>query len=150
MNLIKLSAEETREYGYTHKAYVPYTDLTATAGTSKVITLLSSVPTGSIIADAAFYLKTAFVGTSVTNLTVAVGWTGTAGGLIATVELSTAGTAVLAGDGTGSAFATLRTGFAPQSATAVIATFTSTGANLTALTAGEVAIFVRVTDLSKI
>ncbi len=154
MKLLKLSAEETRESGFTHKAAITFADLVATAATTKALTVFSGLVAGFLVRNAAFRLVSGFVGASVTNLTLELGWNGATSddpnGLIESVELATAGTEILAGDATGAAFATKRTGFAPQEAATLEALFTATGANLTALTAGEVHVYLTVSDLSKL
>jgi hypothetical protein len=154
MELTKLSAEETREYGFTHKVIITHPDLSATA-TTKTVNLLTGLVAGHLITGAAFRLVSGFVGTSVTNLTMQVGYDLAAGtddpdGIIETVELATAGTEILAGDATGAIFATKRTGFAPQEACTITALFTATGANLSVLTAGEVHVYLSVVDLAKL
>lgn len=150
MKLIKFSSEETRESGYTHKAVIDHDDLTAAAVT-QTLTIFSGLVAGFIVKEAAFRLVSGFVGASVTALVMDVGWNGAtvddADGLIDNVELATAGTEILAGDGNGPAFATLRTGFAPQEAATLEAVFTATGANVSVLTAGEVHVFLSVVDL---
>ena len=154
MVISKLSAEETRESGFTHKAAITYADFASVAATTKVHVVLSGLVAGFLVRNAAFLLVSGFVGASVTNLTLQLGWNGTTSdddnGLIEAVELATAGTEILAGDATGAAFATKRTGFAPQESAAIEALFTATGANLSVLTAGEVHIYLAVSDLSKL
>ena len=154
MKISKLSAEETRESGFTHKAAITFADFASVAATTKVHVIFSGLVAGFLVRNAAFRLVSGFVGASVTNLTLQLGWTGASSdddnGLIEAVELATAGTEILAGDATGAALATKRTGFAPQEAAAIEALFTATGANLSVLTAGEVHIYLAVSDLSKL
>ena len=154
MKISKLSAEETRESGFTHKAAITFADFASVAATTKVHVIFSGLVAGFLVRNAAFRLVSGFVGASVTNLTLQLGWNGASSdddnGLIEAVELATAGTEILAGDATGAAFATKRTGFAPQEAAAIEALFTATGANLSVLTAGEVHIYLAVSDLSKL
>lgn len=147
----KLSAEESRETGYTHKSIITHDDLTAAALT-QTITLVSGLGVGHLIKEGAFRLVSGFVGASVTNLTMEVGYDLTAGaddpnGIIESVELATAGTEILAGDANGVIFLTKRTGFAPQEGCTVTALFTATGANVSVLTAGEVHVYLSVVDL---
>jgi hypothetical protein len=154
MEISKLSAEETREYGFTHKVILTYPDLSA-AATTKTVNLLTGLVAGHLITGAAFRLVSGFVGASVTNLTMEVGYDLAAGtddpnGIIEAVELATAGTEILAGDATGAIFAAKRTGFAPQEACTITALFTATGANLSVLTAGEVHVYLSVVDLTKL
>jgi len=154
MTITKLSAEETRESGFTHKAAIKYTDLNTTAALTATLVLLSGMVAGFLVRNAAFRLVSGFVGASITTLTLKVGWNGATvdddDGLIAAASVLTANSPILAGDATGAAFATLRTGFAPQESAAIEAVFTAIGANLTALTAGEVHVYLTVSDLSKL
>lgn len=153
MEVTKLSAEETRESGFTHKAVISHEDCDA-AATTQTFTLINDLTVGNIVRGAAFRLVEGFVGASVTNLTVHVGWNGAtaddADGILEAVELATAGTEILAGDANGAAFATKRTGFAPQETTDIEAVITATGANVSALTAGEVHIYLQIADLSSL
>ena len=154
MTIKKLSSEETREGGFTHRIAIDHDDLTA-AATTQTLTLLSGLGVGSLIKEAAFRLVSGFVGASVTNLTMEVGYDLAAGtddpnGIIESVELATAGTEILAGDATGAIFATKRTGFAPQEGCTITALFTATGANVSVLTAGEVHVYLAVSDLTKL
>jgi hypothetical protein len=151
---LKLSAEESRETGFTHKAVITHNDLTA-AATTETVSLVTGLGVGHLIKEAAFRLVSGFVGASVTNLTMEVGYDLAAGsddpnGIIEAVELGTAGTEILAGDATGAIFATKRTGFAPQEGCTITALFTATGANVSVLTAGEVHVYLSVVDLTSL
>ena len=153
MKLRKLSAEETREYGFTHKAEITYADLTA-AATTQALTIFSGLAAGQLVKEAAFRLVAAFSGGSASALTLKVGWnnatlTDDPVGLIAAAELLSS-SKLLAGDGTGAAFAAARTGFAPQESATIEALFTATGANVSTVTAGEVHVYLAVVDLSKL
>jgi hypothetical protein len=96
---------------------------------------------------------TGFVGPSVTNLTVAVGWNGAttddADGLIAATEIATAGTEILYLLGDGAAFAANKTGYVALDAGSIQAVFTATGANLNVLTSGEIHVFLKAVDMTK-
>lgn len=148
----ELSLEERVKTGCSHRAIIDYTDLTDTAGTAKTLVLLP-YQARDLFNVAFFDLVSGFVGPSITNLTIELGWNGAAvddpNGLIEAAELATAGTEILAGDATGVAFATKRTGFAAQEAGNIEAVLTSTGANLSVLTAGKVFVYlnrVRLND----
>jgi hypothetical protein len=155
MIISPLNTVEERSSGFNFLAKVLYTDLNTTAGLTKVLTLASGLGVGDLILDGAMYLKTAFVGTAVTNLAIEVGWNVATGtddpdGIIDSYELAGVATEVLAADANGAAFATLRTGFAFQESGSIEALFTAVGANLTALTAGEVWVFLRIVNLAKL
>ncbi len=147
------SVNERAMHGYTHRIKVLSTDLTA-AATTQTLSLITGMRKGHIVKDAALVLQTPFVGPSITNLTVDVGFDGAsvddADAFIDLVELASAGTEILACDGNGAAFATLRTGHAFVEAATITALFTATGANLSVLTAGEVWIYLNVVDLIEV
>lgn len=152
MQIHKLSAEETRESGFTHKAIITYADLTA-AATSQALTVLSGMVPGWLLTDAAYYMPTVFSGGAASGLTVSLGWDGAtndnATGLIAATSILSGHTPIVASDGTGAAFAAARSGYAPIDAScSVVATFTSTGANVSTFTAGEIHFFFSAVDLT--
>jgi len=137
--------------GYTHQFKIDITDTTA-AATTKVVTLLT-LEAGDIIRDAAFFLSASFTGGATSALTFQLGWSTTAAdadGLIEAVSVHAASTPITAGDATGVAFATKRTGLAVTGVTPVEALFTATGANTSVLTAGEVWVYLRVTKLHRL
>lgn len=151
MKVRTLTAEEKRQSGYSHVIEIINTDLTA-AATTQTIDLVTDISAGSIVTAAAMRLVTPFSGGAGTNLVLDAGWDLVAGtddpdGLLDAYEINVAGTEILAADGNGAAFATLRTGFAFQESGKITALFTATGANLSTLTAGKVAIFLSIFDL---
>lgn len=149
MKVTVLSNAQMAQMGFTHRFEVTYADLT-TASTAHTQTL-AAYTAGKGVTGAAFKLVTGFVGTSITNLTMKVGYDGTTDdddGIIEAVELATAGTEILYGDATGVVFATKRTGYFPVDAGNYNAVFTATGANVTALTAGEVHVYLNIVDLA--
>ena len=150
MKTIILDTVGERANGWTHIFKIPYTDLTDTAGTSKAIALLPYAP-GDLIRDAAFYLKQTFDGGSTSALALDVGHNGgttdDVDSLLDNYEIHEDASEIKAGDANGAAFATLRTGYAPQDSGNIEATFTATGANLSTLTQGEVWIYLNVCRL---
>jgi hypothetical protein len=76
MNIRKLTAEETRETGYTHKAVIDYTDLSSTADTTDTLTVISGLAAGTDVQGVAMYLKTAFDGGATSALALDVGFNG--------------------------------------------------------------------------
>lgn len=149
----KCNAAEQARFGFTDKIIITYADLSGTAATTKTITL-APFTAGLGVTKAAFKLVTAFDGTSTTNLALDVGWNGAStddpDGVLDNYEIHNDATEVVYGDGNGAAFATLRTGYYPADAGNYEALFTATGANLTDLTTGEVHIYLRLEDLTKI
>lgn len=137
--------------GCSHMLRVLATDLAAAAlaagsTTSHVLTVKTYIAR-DIFDRCYFEMPTGFVGASVTNLTAKIGHNGASvdddDSLLAATELATAGTEILASAGTG-------TRFAAQEAGNIELTFTSTGANISVLTSGEVIFYlncVRLPDL---
>lgn len=155
MTTSPLNSTEERSAGFNWLFKIPYTDLTGTAGLTKTVTLLSGLGVGHIVQNAAFYLRTAYDGGATTNLALDVGYDLAAGtddpdAILDNYEIHVDATEILAGDANGVIFATLRTGYAFQESASITALFTAVGANLTALTQGEVWIFLRVADLTKL
>jgi hypothetical protein len=159
MQSISLQTMEERSNGFTHLWKITYADLNDTAGLTKTLQLMGTaqngVAVGDLVRDAALYLRTAFVGTAVTNLAIDVGYDLAAGtddpdAFLDNYELAGVATEVLAADGNGAVFATLRTGYAFQEAGDIEALFTAVGANLSALTAGEVWVFLAIARLPKL
>ena len=150
MKTIALNTVAERATGFTHLFKIKHTDLTA-AATTQTLDLLA-LELGDYVNKAAFYLKTPFDGGATTNLTLDVGesLTPDADAFLDGYELHADGSEVLAGDGNGAAFATLRTGFVALAAGSVQALFTATGANMTALTQGEVWIYLNVARLPEL
>ena len=153
MKMYILGEQESGPTGFTHKFVVPYTDLTGTAATSLAVPLYAYTA-GTYFAAAAYKLVTAFDGGATTNMAPDVGHNGATtddpDSLIDNYETHVDATEVLYGDGNGAVFATLRTGYCALDAGNIEATFTATGANLTALTQGEVHIYLQIIDLTKI
>lgn len=171
MLIIPLSIEERCKLGgRSHMAVVDFTDLNDTAGTAKTLTF-GTYAARDIIGRLMFDLVTPAVGASITNLVCKVGYDGAAvdddDAFLPSTELCAAGTEILAGMGVPSVVATdtvdgtygteestvigsLRTklnallalqGLAAVEAGTIEAVFTSTGANLTALTAFKIRFF---------
>ena len=159
MTTTPLSQNEQANSGFTHKLEIPYTDLSGTAGTAKTIALLT-LTAGQLIAGGAIYMPTTFTDGAATmsSMTLKIGLDFVAGAptaddddcLLEAVELEATGTELIAKDFNGASFATKRTGEALCEGATCNAIFTSTGANLSTLTAGKVVIFMKIVDLSKL
>lgn len=150
MKIVTLSNAQTANLGFTHRFELTYADLT-TAATTQTTTLMAYTA-GKGITGAASKIVTLFSGGSATDLTIKVGWDGATtdddDGAISATSVHTSGSYVKYQDGNGAAFATLRTGYFPQDAGNYTILFTATGANVSTLTAGEVHIYLRITDLA--
>lgn len=149
-----LSIEEQAKTGFTHKSVISYSDIAAAAGAATAVTMSLLPYTAGTAFQAAAYkiVGTGFVGPSVTNLTVIVGWNGATtdddNGLITASEIATAGTEILYLLGNGAAFAANATGYVALDAGSIQAVFTATGANLNVLTSGEIHIYLKAVDLT--
>lgn len=149
------AAEQARTGGFTHKAIITYAEVAAIAGvTTAGAIALMPYTAGTAFQAAAYKLVTGFAGTSITNLTIEVGWNGAStddpNGLIEASEIATAGTEINYLLANGAAFATKLSGYVALDAGNIEATFTSTGANLSVLTSGEIHVYLAATDLTKI
>lgn len=154
MQKVLLTEQERAATGFTHKYIIPYTDFTSIASTGGNV-VLESVTAGHMVTGGAFKLVTAFAGTSVTNVALDVGYDLAAGtddpdAFIDNYEIAGAATEILYGDANGAAFATLRTGYCFLESADIECALTATGANLSALTAGEVHVYLGIVDLTKI
>lgn len=154
MTTIDFSTVAERSTGWTHMFKIPVADLNGTAAASKTINLLT-LEAGDLVRLASYYLPTPFDGGATSAMVLDVGWDTATGtddddGLIDNLSVHADGTPILAADGNGAAFATLRTGFAAVEAATVQAKFTATGGNLTLLTQGEVWIYLNVSKLAKL
>lgn len=146
-----LSNAQQAQMGFTHRFEIVLSDLNTIAATSGVVNLIPYLQ-GQGVTAAAYKLVTNFLGGATSALTLQVGYDGAstdaANGLIAAISVHNASTPIAYGFGTGSAFAANATGYVPLDASGIYtATFTATGANLTALTQGEVHVYLNIVDL---
>lgn len=149
-----LSLEEQAKTGFTHKTVITYSDIATAGGANTAVSMDIFPYTAGVAFQACAYkiVGAGFVGPSVTNLTVELGWNGAStddpNGLIEASEIATAGTEILYLLGNGVAFATKVTGYVALDAGTIQAVFTATGANLNVLTAGEIHIYLKAVDLT--
>lgn len=136
----QLSLQEQAR-GFSHKFHVDYSDVAYGAGSSDTVTMtLGALPSNYVLNNALVNITTAFAGT--TAFTVQVGTTTTTNSLVTAQSVLTAG--VLAGVPT---TATIRTATATAN---LVAIFTNaTGGSPSALTAGELDIYLNIVDLSQ-
>lgn len=144
MKVTQLSMNEQLAMGYSHKVVVSYTDLTDTAGLTKALAIYpdsGTAPIGTCCRRAAARVVTAFVGCA--TLTVEIGDGNDPNRILLSSDMkATAGTWYTATPAT-----------APgvfNAADTLDALFTATTNNLSALTAGEVEIYVDVAHLSQL
>lgn len=158
---VDLGLEEQIKTGCNKRLDISYTDLNDTAGTAKTL-VVDPYVARDLIRNAKFDRVTSFDGASITSLVFKFGWNGASvdddNGLIESTEICDAGTEILAGGGrvnTGTVDSTfaqaeadvlnslraLYEGLQAQEAGNLELVFTSTGANLTALTAGRLLIY---------
>ena len=131
-------AEQAR--GFSNKFTVKSSDIAYGTGSTDTVTLtLGALPAKYVLNNALVNITTAFAGT--TALTIQVGTTTTTNSLVTAQSVLTAG--VLAGVPT---TATIRTATATAN---LVAVFTNaTGGSPSALTAGELDIYLNIVDLS--
>lgn len=155
MTITPLSAEETRQTGFTHKLDLTYADFTAEATTvafELFPKLTSSTPTfaaGTRVNDCAIYVPTIFVAPSMTDLSIIIGDDLDTDRLLTTTEIG--GTSTPIGAATywpTTPVTSLPYAYSAANTIDIIAT--ATGAALSALTAGELTIFLSISDLSSL
>ena len=135
----ELSLQEQAR-GFSNKFNVKYSDVAFGSGSSDTVTLtLGALPSKYVLNNALVNVTTAFAGT--TAFTIQVGTTTTTNNLVTAQSVLTAG--VLAGVPT---TATIRTATATAN---LVAIFTNaTGGSPSALTAGELDIYLNIVDLT--
>ena len=135
----ELSLQEQAR-GFSNKFNVKYSDVALGTGSSDTVTLtLGALPSKYVLNNALVNITTAFAGT--TAFTIQVGTTTTTNNLVTAQSVLTAG--VLAGVPT---TATIRTATASAN---LVAIFTNaTGGSPSALTAGELDIYLNIVDLT--
>ena len=135
----QLSLQEQAR-GFSHKFHVDYSDVAYGSGSSDTVTMtLGALPSNYVLNNALVNITTAFAGT--TAFTIQVGTTTSSTSLVTAQSVKTAG--VLAGVPT---TATLVKGTATAN---LVAVFTNaTGGSPSALTAGELDIYLNIVDLS--
>jgi hypothetical protein len=133
-----LSLEEQAR-GYSHKFNVQYSDVAFGSGSSDTVTLtLGALPAKYVVNNALVNIKTAFAGT--TAFSVVVGTTTSTNAFVTSQSVLTAG--VLAG---GLNSSTISTATATKS---MVAVFTNaTGGSPSALTAGDLDIYLNIIDV---
>jgi hypothetical protein len=135
----ELSLQEQAR-GFSNKFNVKYSDVAYGSGSTDTVTLtLGALPSNYVLNNALVNITTAFAGT--TAFTIQVGTTTSSTALVTAQSVKTAG--VLAGVPT---TATLVKGTATAN---LVAVFTNaTGGSPSALTAGELDIYLNIVDLS--
>lgn len=133
------------------KFTIPYTDLTGTASTALTTNLLANpsvgnttafqIPQAGVVQGVKVHPTVAFAGTLVSAMTVSVGVTGTTTALTSAYDIFQAVSNTVVQE----TALFKSTTIAPITVTV---TFTATGANLTALTAGSVDIYICMLNVS--
>lgn len=133
--------------GYSHRFVIKAEDLTeSTDNTAQAITLIT-LPAGTVVKSAAYYLKTPLEDASdsaLNSTTITVGDAGDADRFIDSAELNKNGTEIIAGASNGS-----KVPYAYAAETAVKATFGSMASkDLASVDTGEVWIYLETADLT--
>jgi len=139
-------SNQERAQGFTHKYTIKYTDIDEGSGSSDTVTVsLGDTPTDFVISRAAINVTTAFAGTGA--LVVEVGTDGDPNNFITSITVMTAGPTISA---VGGAPVTLAGTFAIAS-DALEAIFTnSSSGSPSALTAGEMDIYLAMHSLNNV
>lgn len=143
--VVPLLEQETARTGFTHKFVIDYTDTnTGTGSTDTETVTLGTTPAKWVCTHALVNVTTAFAGT--TAFTMSVGFGSNVLAAFADTTVKTAGILTVAG--TGVVTASTSTG---TSAVAIKAVFTNaTGGSPSALTAGQVVVYLRLLDVAKL
>lgn len=179
MTVTQITKEMQAALGATHRVNLKYTDLTDTAGTAKTLTPFSALAAGHYIRFVCYRLKTNFDGGSTSDMTLSsgiVGLTTVATRLFQAQSVHEDGTEVPTfppnngvvdtsaidttyGQAELDVITSLRNlvnkllnvqGMTVDQATDITLTATATGANLTALTQGEIDLFYQIVPLAKV
>ena len=167
MKVIPLDSQVQARTGYSHKVIIGYKDLT-TAGLTQTLTIFPDsntliygptgtsqtqsppqLPQGFSVRKAAVYATTLFAGPSLSSMQVSIGDAGSSTRQITntSTDLFTTGTANTKNPVLGSTpYAFAASDVAANSL--VQAAFTSVGCNLSALTAGQVEVYLELVDLN--
>lgn len=148
MNIQQLSQGEAARSGFTHKAIISYAlgDFTA-ASTTQTYTL-ATLASGHKIGNAALRCVTPLSGGSVSAAVALVGKTGTTNAYCTSTDVFT-GSVIYYKAGDGASF-NQAGGEIHIAASALIVTVTTTTANVSTLTAGELHVYFNLTLLSNL
>lgn len=147
MKISVLSESEKAATGFTHKAIINYAQGDfSTASTTQTYTL-ATLAAGQWIGNAALKLVTALSGGSVSAAVALVGKTGTTNAYCTSSDVFT-GSTVLYKAGDGASF-NQAGGEIFIAASALIVTVTTTTANVSTLTAGELHVYYKLVDLTQ-
>ena len=135
--------------GFTNRYNVLYSDValsTATGSTDTVTVTLGTTPTLWVVDQCAAVVKTAFAGTG--GLTIQVGTSGTTNAFLAAGSVLSAG--LIQNSGGFSSVNTPSSSTSTSSATMVALFTNSTSGSPSALTAGELDIYLSLLDLARL
>jgi hypothetical protein len=151
MKFYELTENEASKTGFTHKAVIAYNadatknDFTA-AATTQTYTLCTA-PVGTIVQGAAWKVVTVILGGAISAAVAVVGKTGTTNAYITSTSVFTGAGTVKAGDG---ASFNQAGGDGLSTAIDLVAVLTTTTANVSVATQGEVHIYLKLVDITKI
>jgi hypothetical protein len=144
METVNLGTVAEKCEGWTNFYRIVLTDLSGT-GAATLVVNLTPLAVGDYVRNTAYYLQAAFTSGTVTALKLDVGVNGAATTLINQIEVLTATPAAC---GIWNGASADGGGYITTAAKTLQAQFTATGGNLTALTAGEVWIWIAINKLS--
>jgi hypothetical protein len=142
-----LSNQEKASTGFSHKFRVLYSDInnsSATGSTDTITLTIGSTPTKWYVNRALVNVTTAFAGSG--GLTISVGTSSNAAGMVAATSILSAGVINVAGSVTANASQSTAT-----SAATLQALFTnSTSGSPSALTAGQLDVYLNIQDAAQL
>lgn len=149
MKITELGIEEMARTGFTHKAVINFAqgDFSAVALT-QTYNLGPVLPIGTIVDNAAMRIVTVIAGGAIASATLSMGYTGTVTGFSAANNVwtgATVGPIAAAGADLAST-----PGKAFNAATQMVAVLTTTTGNVSVATGGEVHLYWRQKDTTKI
>lgn len=137
--LEQLSMQQIAKFTFTHRLIIDFTHVNDVAGLTK--TLSFALTKGAVIEAVGHVCETAFAGGSISSLTVSMGNDGESDNFLAAKEM-------ISGSVAADSFAT--PGVVLTADDNLDVKFTAVTANLDALTAGKVILFLRITNLRRL
>lgn len=139
MKVVPMTVEEAATSGFTHKINLKVADL-ANTSTSTLNQNLITLGAGAVVKGAAYAIRTAITGTSLTNIVLNLGDNGTTNVWTNAADIGYTSAVDYAITNTAKAFLTTST---------LVAQIISTGTTMDAVSAGEIDIFFHIADLTK-
>ena len=145
---VSVSTNPERTQGFTHKFNIKYSDIACgTTSTDTVTVTLGTMPTNWCVSRAAAYVVTAFAGT--TSFVMIVGTTTGTSAFLASTAVQTANTLIAPSTGINTT-GTIASSTASSASVFKASFANSVGGSPSALSAGELNIYLNIIDLDKL